>query len=492
MKAKYFAMLMFTVLMSACTDNFEDINKDPNRPGTITPGVMLGQLQYRIVNSSMTASKNFTHELMQVDAPRSSTNGQGLHRYVVNPGAGVWSNFYLYMNDIEDIYAMAETLRENNYKAIALVYKSWAYAMVSDLYGNIPYSQATQATDGVYLAAFDAQSDIYRDIFANLETANQLFDETKALAYGGDMVYNANALTGGKNLGIVKWKRFANSLRLRLLLRVIDRDGEINVKEQITTILGDPVKYPLMSTLADAAIFRYPGTYPYYNPYYNARTLDWRQGNYFTKFFLNTLMQTNDPRLAVWATQVNVNGQMVYQGIESGYPPTTEYVVDKNSSYMDALKTLPQLGVMMTHAEVEFILAELSLKGFTTGKTPRMHYEQGVAASIVQWGASVPTDFFTRAGIAYVEGGTEDEQMQQIMLQKYYAYFFVDYQSWFEKRRTGYPVLPRGSGIPAENNFPSRVPYPTYLQSQNSAELSKAVDAMGGDNSDIHVWWDKE
>ena len=77
------------------------------------------------------------------------------------------------------------------------------------------------------------------------------------------------------------------------------------------------------------------------------------------------------------------------------------------------------------------------------------------------------------------------------MLQKYYAFFFTDYQSWFEKRRTGYPVLPRGAGIPAENKFPFRVPYPTYLQSLNPEKLADAVASMGGDNSDIKVWWDQ-
>ena len=65
------------------------------------------------------------------------------------------------------------------------------------------------------------------------------------------------------------------------------------------------------------------------------------------------------------------------------------------------------------------------------------------------------------------------------MVQKYYAYFFVDYQSWFEKRRTGYPALPRGTGIPAENNFPNRIAYPSYLQSLNPDNLDAAVRAMG-------------
>lgn len=482
--------LLFTVF-SACTDNFEDINTDPNRPKDVTPGVLLGQMQYRIVNNSIQASRSFTHELMQVDAPRSSTSGQGLHRYVVNPGQAVWTSFYDRLTDVQDIYSIADQRKENNYKAIALVYKSWAYSILTDLYGDVPYSQAIKAAEGNFSPAFDKQKDIYVQLLKDLETANTLFDDTKALTYGGDMLYNANALSGSKNPGIQRWKKFANSLRLRLLLRISKRDGEINVTQQINEILANPATYPVFTSTADDAIFRYPGTYPYFNPYYNARTLDWRDGTYFTKFFLSKLNSTNDPRRSVWVIPVTVNGASVYQGIESGYPTSLEYVVGKNSSYPDALKTLPQLGVMMTFAEVEFIKAELALNGFNTGKTSKAHYEAGIAASISQWGASMPAGFLSQEGIDYKTTASKAEQLEQIMLQKYYAYFFVDYQSWFEKRRTGYPVLPRGTGIPAENKFPSRVPYPTYLQSLNSANLQAAITSIGGDKSDVKVWWEK-
>lgn len=473
----------------ACTDNFDEINTDPNRPKQITPGVMLGQLQYRIVNSSIQAGRNFTHEIMQVDAPRSSTSGAGLHRYVVNPGAGVWSNFYQYLNDIEDIYQLADNLNEKNYKGIALVYRCWAYSILTDLYGDIPYSEATKASEGILQPKFDSQKDIYADILKNLEVANELFDPSKGLTYGGDMVFNANE--SGQSIGIMKWKKFANSLRLRLLLRIIKRDGEVNVTEQLKQMLANPEKYPVFSSNEDDAIFHYPGSFPYFNPYYNARTLDWREGTYFTMFFLETLNEVNDPRLALWAIPVEVEGQMVYQGIESGYPASYEYIVGKNSSYSDVLKTLPQLGVMMTYAEVEFIKAELSLRGFATGKPAKDHYDAGVAASIRQWGSAVPGDFLDRPGVKYEDTVNEEAQLEQIMLQKYYAYFFVDYQSWFEKRRTGFPLLPRGSGIPPENNFPNRIPYPGYLQSMNAENLNAAVRAMGGDNSDTKVWWDQ-
>lgn len=486
-----YIFLALCIAFNACTEGFEALNLDPNRPKDVTPGVLLGQMQYRFVNASMQASRNFTHELMQVDAPRASTSGQGLHRYVVNPGAGVWTSFYTLMRDVEDIISISDRLKENNYKAIALVYKSWGYSILTDLYGDVPYSQAVKAEDGIFEASFDAQKDIYLQILKDLETANGLFDDSKILTFGGDQVYNTNVLTSGKNVGIQRWKKFANSLRLRLLLRISKRDGEVSATEQIKAILADPAKNPVFVANADEAIFRYPGTFPYFNPYYNARTLDWREGTYFSEFFINKLNADKDPRRAVWATTVAVNGVQVYQGIKSGYPSTTEYVVGRNSSYQDALKTSPLLGVMMTYAELEFIKAELALKGFNTGKTAKVHYNTAIGASMVQWGTTLPADFLTQPGVLYDEALSVDKQLEQIMLQKYIAFLFVDYQAWFEKRRTGYPVLPRGTGIPAENKFPSRVPYPTYLQSQNAANLNAAVAKMGGDNSDTKVWWEQ-
>jgi len=483
-------LLVFTSLFS-CTDKFEELNTDPNRPNDVTPGILLGQMQYRIVNNSIQAARNFTHELMQVDAPRASPGGQGLHRYVVQPGQAVWTGFYDRLTDVEDIYKISDRLKENNYKAIALVYKSWAYSILTDLYGDVPYSQAIKASEGNFTPAFDKQKDIYIQILKDLETANTLFDDTKALTYGGDQVYNANVLTGGRNLGIQRWRKFANSLRLRLLLRISKRDGEVNVNQQITSILANPTANPVFTANADDAIFRYPGTFPYFNPYFQARTLEWRDGTYFTKFFLNHMNAINDPRRAIWVSPVIVNGQSLYQGIDSGYPTSLEYIVGRNSSYPDVLKTSPLLGVMMTYSEVEFINAELALKGFNTGRTAKAHYDAGIMASMVQWGATMPAGFLNTAGVAYNATGTAAQQLEQIILQKYYAYFFVDYQSWFEKRRTGYPVLPRGTGIPAENVFPSRVPYPTYLQSLNASNLQAAVASIGGDNSNVKLWWEK-
>src|SRR3546814_12139132 len=108
-----------------------------------------------------------------------------------------------------------------------------------------------------------------------------------------------------------------------------------------------------------------------------------------------------DPRRSVWCTQINVNGVNVYKGIESGYPPSLEYQVGKNYSYNDIMRTLPELGIMMTYYEVESIKAELALKGFTTGKTPKEHYKAEIMASMAQWGLNLPDDYLTRTALRY-------------------------------------------------------------------------------------------
>lgn len=477
-------------ILVSCTKNFTDINTDPNRPKTITPGVLLGQMQYRFVNASIGSSRNFGHELMQVTAPRASTSG-GVHRYVVTASAnsGLWSSFYTLLADVQELYTTAEKLNEKNYQAIALIYKAWSYSILTDCFGDVPFSQAMQAAQGNLQPAFDKQKDIYTQLFKDLDSANQWLTKPRALRYGGDLVYKANPDTQDSLINMAKWRKFSNSLKLRLLLRISKRNGEVNVNEQIATMLANPTTYPLLGSTTDDAIFRYPGTNPFYNPYYNARQSDWQFDNCYTQFFINKMNADNDPRRAVWSTTVD-NG--IYKGIQSGYTSEVVNIVGANSSYSDGLKTLPQLGVMMPYAEVEFIKAELALKGFATGATPQTHYERGITASMAQWGAAMPSGYLAQTGVAYDAAATAEKQLEQIMLQKYYAYFFTDLQAWFEKKRTGYPVLPRGAGIPAANTFPSRCPYPTYLQSLNPDNLSKAVQAIGGaDVSTVKGWWEK-
>ena len=145
----------------------------------------------------------------------------------------------------------------------------------------------------------------------------------------------------------------------------------------------------------------------------------------------------------------------------------------------------------MNYPELQFLLAEAALKGYITGD-PKTYYDNGVNNAITLWGLTVPTDYFNNPALAWNASGTDDAKLEQIQAQKYYTLFFTDFQQWFEYRRTGHPYLPKGPGLQNDGLMPSRLKYPVYVQSLNSANYNAAVAAMGGpDDLNTKVWWNK-
>ena len=113
------------------------------------------------------------------------------------------------------------------------------------------------------------------------------------------------------------------------------------------------------------------------------------------------------------------------------------------------------------------------------------HYEAGVTAAIIQLGAAITETYFDNPEAAY------DGSLEQILLQKYYALYFVDYQQWFEFRRTGLPELPTTEAMLNDAMMPSRFFYPSDVQISNQANYQQALELLGGpDNINTKVWWD--
>jgi len=144
----------------------------------------------------------------------------------------------------------------------------------------------------------------------------------------------------------------------------------------------------------------------------------------------------------------------------------------------------PMISVIMTYAEVELIKAELAQQGKIVADA-KAHYENGVRAAIEQWDIEVPDNYFDNPAVAY------DGTLEKIMLQKYYALYFNDYQQWFEYRRTGLPVLPKADGMLNNKIMPVRFKYPAAVQLNNGANYKEAVASMGGDDINTKVWWEK-
>lgn len=462
-----------TFLVYGCGADFEDVNDDPNRISEVSPGTLLNPIIYGIASHNATRSASVTFNLMQVSLPFPSVSG-GLHRYDVSPNTGnsSWNAYYKYLANIREMQMAAQKYGDANYEAVSLTLNALVYANLTDMFGPVPMTEAVRAEDGILYPKYDTQEFIYETILADLERANGMYN-SGAMIYADDILFHNDPK---------KWQKFTNSLHMRLLLRISNRT-ETNAFDKLKAMVENPTKYPVFNTTAESAIVQVTGVTPNVSPW--GRPQDFPLGTKMASFFMDNLNNFKDPRISIIATQAkDLNNKNIgYVGIPSGYDgPDSQFKYDA-STLVQAQVINPMQMFLMTYAEVEFIKAELAQRGYVADA--KSHYEKGTKAGIEQLKAIMPTDYFTNTKVAY--NGT----LEQIMLQKYYALYFVDYQQWFEYRRTGFPVLPTTSAMINNALMPSRFTFPTDQQLYNIDNYNQAVQLIGKDDINTKVWWDK-
>lgn len=490
---------MCSIVLTSCTKDFEKTNTNPNGTPVALPQQLLPPALVSTLTYGMLRNRNFNNELMQVTVDMSDAEGKVFrYDYRATWADYLYNGWYSELTNFKDIYKYASDQLNYNesYMGISLICQSWIYSMLTDTYGDIPYSQSNQAKDSsIYEPVFDAQKDIYLDIFKKLEEANTLLSKGTAIVGANDPVYSGD---------IAKWRKFGNSLYLRLLLRL---SGKAEVADACIAKIKDIVEvnaagYPVIANNGESAILRWTGVGPYSSPYLSVREQDFRAPG-LGSFFIDHLSAWNDPRIDIptYGTKsINRWGIAPYsgtfQGIPSGYSPG-ENPVRKAYFYSNtstsSLMTEPLTGMIMNYAELQFILAEAAAKGWISGSAEK-YYNNGALNSITLWLPTwtVPiTDFLAAADIEWIESATLDEKMEKIHLQKYYALFLTDMQQWFEYRRTGHPVLPKGPGLRNNGVMPARMTYPVYVQSTNPTNYKIAVANQGPDVISTQVWWQK-
>lgn len=506
-----FFVLVASLGFAACTKDFEEMNTDPNNTVNVLPQQLLAPTLVDIVTYNMIRNRNFNNELMQVTVDLGDGEGK-VFRYDYR---STWSDYlyngwYSQLTNLKDIYRIADdslTLN-NSYKGVSLILQSWVYSLLTDTYGDVPYTESNLAkteNGGIREPKFDKQSDIYRGIFRSLEEANTLLSATgnTGILGSSDPVFNGN---------ISKWRKFGNSLYLRLLLRV---SGKAEVKDSAIAKIKDIVvdnraKYPIISSNDESAILRWTGVAPYTSPYVGVRAQDFR-GTGMASFFMDNLVTWNDPRINIvnygtngvnrWGIAPGPNG---FSGVPSGYSPGEApirgayfYAMDQTVAGSNppaiTMQLDPMTGQILNYAEVLFILAEAAAKGWIPGNAGD-YYKEGIKNSITMWLPNWNEDidkYIAAADITWNEAGTLQEKMEQIHLQKYYALFMTDLQQWFEYRRTGLPALPKGSGLRNNGEMPSRMTYPVYVQSTNPTNYKQVLEQQGPDLISTKVWWQK-
>jgi hypothetical protein len=492
------AMVACSTLAMGCTKDFTEINTDPNSTPQATPQQLLAPALVSTMTYNMLRNRNFNNELMQVSVNLNDGEGQVFrYDYRSNWSDYLWNGWYSELTNFKDIDTIArEQLNFNtSFQGISLICQSWIYSLLTDTYGDVPYFESNKAKKewgGILEPRFDTQKEIYLDIFKKLEEANTLLSNNTAIPAQSDPVYYGN---------ISNWRKFGNSLYLRLLLRISGKaDVQADVIAKIKEI-AETAKYPIMTSNAESAILRWTGVPPYTSPLISVREQDFRFPG-VASFFIDNLVIWNDPRIDISFGTNGINRwaiapyQGAFAGVPSGYAPGSG--VDKKSYFYSmtsasSLQTEPLAGMIMNYAEVKFILAEAALKGWISSSA-ETHYNDGVLNSIKLWlpNWNVPvTTYLQNADMQWATATTFDQRMERIHLMKYYDLFLTDLQQWFEYRRTGHPVLPKGAGLRNGGVMPARMAYPVYVQSTNPTNYKIAVERQGADVISTPVWWQK-
>ncbi|MFI2742401.1 SusD/RagB family nutrient-binding outer membrane lipoprotein [Zhouia sp. PK063] len=474
-KTYYIMLCCLYFLVNACTTNFEETNTDPNNLSQVTAGSTLNPIIYGIAVRNANQLRNLGAPIMQMFLRTDSyVNAPYLYDFTQDVGASTWNDYYKWLNNIQEMEKAAVRDEMPNYQAIALTLKAYAFSMLTDCFGDIPMEEALQAEGGEWYPKYTPQQEIYTQILADLEQANDLYDSSRGMIYVDDILFHND---------VKKWQKFTNSLHLRLLLRISNKE-ETNAFQSITTIINNPEKYPVFTSNDDEAVLQISGVAPLLSPW--DRPQDFGTFRNYSKFFIDHLNKFNDPRRAKFASVARGLNDEDYgyigQPIDFINTPLPDSIATA-SGVLNSLAEEPIIIPIMSYAEVEFIKAEMALRGYINDA--EMHYENGVKAAIEMWSLEVPENYFDNQYTKY--NGT----LSQIMLQKYYSFFFTDYQAWFEERRTGLPELPKSSSMLNNQEIPARLYYPVDAADRNHTNYQEAVDRMGGDEINVKVWWQK-
>lgn len=473
-------MLAFT---AGCTKDFDDINTNPNAPTAVNSGLLLPQVQRDMMGSLLGETWGIGNIVIQHTAKNQFVNED---RYLWGELNSIWNNVYDNMRDVNNILIQSDEKNEKNYKGIALVMRAWMFSLATDAYGDIPYSDAIKAKEGINYTKYDSQEDIYNGILNDLKEANTILGTTGEVV-AGDLIYAGD---------MAKWKKLANSLRIRYLLRI---SGKRDVGADLREIVTNPSTAPIFESNADNGVYTFKSTSPDQFPLHSSRIGSFNEFR-ASKTLLDTLANLNDPRMPIFfrPTPATEGSSPVYAGIPNGlndvealqYNGGPQFQSRIGSLYYENAISTQGLtiakGVIITYAELQFLLAEAAEKGLIGG-TAQTYYENGVNASFAFYGLTPPANYFSLPDVTYA--GTQEEKLNKIGFQKWVSLYFQGLEAWFDWRRTGIPALKPGISNQNGDKIPVRFRYPIIEQSLNADGYQGAIQRQGPDDLNTKMWY---
>lgn len=539
-------------LFGGCSDSYmEDLNTDPSKAPSINPNAQLttAQLQTYGDLGEVEIYRNYHYGFaQQLMGCWNTTNYGGHHTVDNNEMSRLWTSYYpnAIKNLVDGIYRTHEDESKSNINAALRIYRVYMMSLITDVYGDCPYFEAGRGyIDQKFNPRYDTQEEIYSDFFVELKAAaEQLSGAGDRLT--GDLIFSGD---------VDKWKKLANSLRMRYAMR-ISKVAPEKARQEFEDALAS--EGGVMLSAADDALIKYMdvafsfGQESYSDYRGNALSQLWfgndpaNNPSYICSTFFNRLKDTGDPRVyqicrfyydgLMSATKpdgrVDLTDEIIAKGVSmepcapgtyswdnwpAGYTSDilAEMAVDNPSIDPNVAREVrPKLaseflkgscpGVVMTFAEVNFLLAEAALNGWNTGGDAESYYVTGVRAAM-----DFLSDNYKTAKISDSEfdaymatnpfGYTAEQKKANINTQAWIHHFTNPNECWANLRRSGFPRLKspadygQGAFLTGGVEIPVRLCYPVLEASYNKQGYDEALSRMGGSNSwNIPVWWDAD
>jgi Starch-binding associating with outer membrane len=477
--SKFLLLLLVTLIwgVSACKlDDFGTLNVDPNNASkpNLTSILSNAMRQVRLGITDGTATQIlYAQHWSEITYTQTSTYSGLPFEY---------SGFFVALNNLKLIIdyntdpatsGLATASGSNaNQIALARILRAYYFSVVTDRWGDIAYTEALKGNAN-FRPKFDKQQDIYTDLFKELKEAQAQFDGGTAVK--GDFLFAGSS---------AKWKKFANSLRLVLALRLSKVDPAKG-KAEFNAAMADGI----FTANADNLIYKYQKDANNENPWYTSFVTSGRLDYAVSTTLVNYMKPLNDPRLAAFADKsVNV---VDYVGMPYGLKTPTLKAASVSLPTSKIIKVQDAPSNVLTYAQVLFSKAEAAKLGWISEDAKSL-YESAIKASMEQWGvydATTYAAFIANAGIKYSDANA----IELISTQKWVALYMQGHEAWSEWRRTGYPALtPAPGAANPSKQIPRRHGYPTSERDLNGDNYKIVATQQGEDSYDTRVWWDKK
>jgi hypothetical protein len=505
MKSKYvfsYLVLLLLLTIGFLSCDFEEKNINPNNSTTIEPGPLLTYSQLYTSNQGISKRVQVGYCMMMVQQTASLEREEMAgDKYLETEMLGVFfvESYTSYIKNVQELINRTQNNEEFvNTHAAALIWKSFLFHRITDLYGDIPYSEAGNGYQTqIYYPKYDRQNEIYSGMIRDIETGLSLLDPS-APEIAGDIIYHGD---------IEKWRKFGNSFLLRLGMRMEHADpsfAKTTVQKAIKGgVMNDPSDICMVQHVAGKG-----GTENPLSAVFKGHGLVGSGTVKISKIFMEKLKTTNDPRLYVYAALPDGTTDFDKQrGLPNGYDVLTIYEAEPDYKSLAEYSTFNPATILqmdapivhLTHAEVELLQAEAILKGWVIGDA-KTHYENAVRSSMKQMAIygenGIISDEKIESYLAqnlYEKAKTLEAKLNLIGTEFWVATFLNGYESYANWRRTGYPHLfpTLYSGSPNKGRIPRRFTYPTEEYSINLEHVEEANHYQGADAVSTRIWWDQ-